>query len=98
MLLYFSHEIYFVLLTFYLRLVNYCHQRNLAHCDLKPENILLDGEDLNDLKIIDFGLAQQLEDENKMLTAMEGSYYYVSPQVRSSSVKVRKVQFYDLYP
>lgn len=39
------------------------HSLNLMHRDLKPENILfLVKEDLNSLKIADFGLAQPVED------------------------------------
>uniref|UniRef100_A0A8C3U3Z4 Protein kinase domain-containing protein n=1 Tax=Catharus ustulatus TaxID=91951 RepID=A0A8C3U3Z4_CATUS len=44
--------------------VEYLHARLIAHFDLKPENIMLQEKDVPKprIKIIDFGLAQQLED------------------------------------
>ena len=58
--------------------LNYCHNKKLAHRDLKPENILLEGnKNFEDLKIIDFGLAAYGDN----FTELEGSTYYMSPQV-----------------
>nr|XP_038028449.1 probable serine/threonine protein kinase IREH1 isoform X1 [Anas platyrhynchos]XP_038028450.1 probable serine/threonine protein kinase IREH1 isoform X1 [Anas platyrhynchos] len=47
-----------------LRGVQYLHARHIAHFDLKPENIMLQDKDVPEpqIKIIDFGLAQKLED------------------------------------
>uniref|UniRef100_A0A8B9PYZ0 Protein kinase domain-containing protein n=1 Tax=Apteryx owenii TaxID=8824 RepID=A0A8B9PYZ0_APTOW len=47
-----------------LRGVEYMHARRVAHFDLKPENIMLLEKDVPkpQIKIIDFGLAQKLED------------------------------------
>uniref|UniRef100_A0A8C3N7D3 Uncharacterized protein n=1 Tax=Geospiza parvula TaxID=87175 RepID=A0A8C3N7D3_GEOPR len=44
--------------------VQYLHARLIAHFDLKPENIMLQDKDVPKpwIKIIDFGLARQLED------------------------------------
>ncbi|NXS15302.1 DAPK2 kinase, partial [Mystacornis crossleyi] len=44
--------------------VEYLHARLIAHFDLKPENIMLQEKDVPKprIKIIDFGLAQQLQD------------------------------------
>uniref|UniRef100_A0A8C3IJK5 Protein kinase domain-containing protein n=1 Tax=Chrysemys picta bellii TaxID=8478 RepID=A0A8C3IJK5_CHRPI len=44
--------------------VAYMHGRHVAHFDLKPENIMLLEKDVPNpkIKIIDFGLAQKLED------------------------------------
>lgn len=36
----------------------YCHDNNIMHRDLKPENLMFeDDNDLESLKIVDFGLA-----------------------------------------
>ena len=43
--------------------IEYCHNQGIAHRDLKPENILSlkEGSEINNpLKIIDFGLSQDL--------------------------------------
>ncbi|KAI6073033.1 Death-associated protein kinase 2-like isoform X1 [Aix galericulata] len=47
-----------------LRGVQYLHARHIAHFDLKPENIMLQDKEVPEpqIKIIDFGLAQKLED------------------------------------
>ncbi|NXT78717.1 DAPK2 kinase, partial [Zapornia atra] len=47
-----------------LRGVEYLHARRIAHLDLKPENIMLQEKDVPKprIKIIDFGLAQRLDD------------------------------------
>lgn len=41
--------------------VAYCHANNICHRDLKPENFLLKNkDDLSSIKLIDFGLAQEV--------------------------------------
>lgn len=49
-----------LLMNHVLTCINYIHSLNLAHRDLKPENILLEENmKLDDIKIIDFGLARR---------------------------------------
>ena len=60
--------------------VQHMHKHNIVHLDLKvslcsnikqqsvslqPENILLKSSDSNEIKIIDFGLARQLDPNHK---------------------------------
>jgi len=49
--------------------INYMHtELNIVHRDLKPENILLETpNDLNDLKLIDFGTAQRFDEIGQAL-------------------------------
>ena len=56
----------------------YCHAKGYAHRDLKLENIFLD--DLNDIKIGDFGLAGKLRPSTLMATSC-GSLRYAAPEI-----------------
>ena len=66
----------------------YLHSNNIVHRDLKLENILIHeieeskttGEDLFDIKIIDFGTAR-IFDKNKKPQSIVGSSYYIAPEV-----------------
>lgn len=43
------------------------HQNQIVHRDLKPENILLENEDdLQDIKLIDFGTAKRWDTDIKV--------------------------------
>ena len=54
------------------------------HRDLKPENILC-GEELEDLKIADFGLSKMVLPKEKMDSAC-GTLSYVAPEVLTMQV------------
>ena len=61
--------------------LSYMHSFDLMHRDLKPENILfLSKEDLNTLKIADFGLAQSL-DEHPYIYPKCGTPGFVAPEI-----------------
>ncbi|XP_066193949.1 death-associated protein kinase 2-like isoform X2 [Sylvia atricapilla] len=62
--------------------VEYLHARLIAHFDLKPENIMLQEKDVSKprIKIIDFGLAQQLED-GITFKSLCGTPQYIAPEV-----------------
>eukprot|EP00596_Hydrurales_sp_CCMP1899_P003635 CAMPEP_0119047024 /NCGR_PEP_ID=MMETSP1177-20130426/50489_1 /TAXON_ID=2985 /ORGANISM="Ochromonas sp, Strain CCMP1899" /LENGTH=819 /DNA_ID=CAMNT_0007020999 /DNA_START=459 /DNA_END=2918 /DNA_ORIENTATION=- len=59
--------------------VAYLHDLGIVHRDLKPENILC-GENLEDLKIADFGLSKMILPKEKMDAAC-GTLSYVAPEV-----------------
>lgn len=66
---------------FYLQLlagIDYIHEAGICHRDLKPENLLLDFD--NSLKIVDFGLSNLYEKDEKLSTAC-GSPCYASPEM-----------------
>jgi len=66
----------------------YLHSNNIVHRDLKLENILIHekerskttGEDLFNIKIIDFGTARIFDKKNKPQSIV-GSSYYIAPEV-----------------
>ncbi|XP_009075712.1 PREDICTED: death-associated protein kinase 2-like, partial [Acanthisitta chloris] len=65
-----------------LRGVEYLHGLLIAHFDLKPENIMLQEKDVPKprIKIIDFGLAQRLED-GVTFKSLCGTPQYIAPEV-----------------
>ncbi|NWV00004.1 DAPK2 kinase, partial [Upupa epops] len=65
-----------------LRGVQYLHTQRIAHLDLKPENIMLQEKDVPKphIKIIDFGLAQRLED-GVTFKSLCGTPQYIAPEV-----------------
>ena len=52
-----------------LQAINYCHTIGISHRDIKPENVLINYN--NNIKIIDFGLALHVRDNN--LTGQAGT-------------------------
>ena len=58
--------------------VDYIHKKGVAHRDLKPENLLLTLD--KTLKIIDFGLSHEY-DENSLLKTKCGSPSYAAPEI-----------------
>jgi tRNA A-37 threonylcarbamoyl transferase component Bud32 len=60
--------------------LDHAHQRGIVHRDLKPSNLLLTKE--NRLKIVDFGLAQPIEDIKNAPpgTSLSGTPRYISPE------------------
>ena len=59
----------------------YLHRRRICHRDLKPENIMLSREnDLNSIKIVDFGLSTS--NLNKLINNDYcGTYIYMAPEL-----------------
>ncbi|XP_018430994.1 PREDICTED: death-associated protein kinase 2-like [Nanorana parkeri] len=62
--------------------VAYMHTRHIAHFDLKPENIMLLEKDVPHpkIKIIDFGLAQKIDD-GTVYQSLCGTPQYIAPEV-----------------
>lgn len=77
---YFSERDAATIIKAVLQAIAYCHSIGLVHRDLKPENILLEGNDLDHIKIIDFGTSN-LINQNQKLKERLGTAYYIAPEV-----------------
>ncbi|XP_077997326.1 protein Obscurin-like [Glandiceps talaboti] len=60
--------------------LQHMHHRQIVHLDLKPENILLVKSNDDNIKLIDFGLAQKLK-PNKDTFVKFGTPEFVAPEV-----------------
>lgn len=73
--------------------VQYLHENNIIHRDLKPNNILLD--EINNVKISDFGLSKRSESTEALKTAC-GSPIYAAPELLSRNYVGPRVDVWSL--
>ncbi|MGH0167117.1 UNVERIFIED_CONTAM: hypothetical protein FKN15_052514 [Acipenser sinensis] len=60
--------------------IEYLHNKNILHLDIKPTNILMVLPEREEIRICDFGLAQQL-DLTKPQYSTSGSPEFVAPEI-----------------
>ena len=69
--------------------VAFLHEHNVAHCDLKPGNIVVDtkieSETSGRLFIIDFDLAQSVDNEETMTEGWCGTPPWIAPELGSEN-------------
>ena len=70
------------------------HKKNLIHRDLKPENIFL-TIDLK-IKIGDFGIAKQLNNNNEFAKTLVGTPIYMAPEILRGEEYNKKVDIWSL--
>ena len=63
------------------RALAFMHSHNFMHKDLKPQNIMLVSKDSASIKVIDFGLAELFEPDQKHSDAFGGTLLYMAPEV-----------------
>jgi len=62
-----------------LKAVKYLHDNEIVHRDIKPENIMFKDDNLNSLKLIDFGLSAKYE-SFQWLSDHCGTLIYMAPE------------------
>ena len=63
--------------------MRYCHERNIVHRDLKPENIVYSNEEHDELVIIDFGDAKEVEEHSSHDDFLVTAFYLAPEAIRS---------------
>lgn len=62
-----------------------CHSKNVVHNDIKPQNFMLrTHEDLDHIKLIDFGISLETEQLGSMGPITEGTPWFMAPESLSS--------------
>jgi len=64
-----------------LRALAFMHSIRIAHKDLKPQNIMMVERDSASLKVIDFGLAEMFDPQQKFAGQIGGTLLYMAPEV-----------------
>ncbi|KAH9064467.1 kinase-like domain-containing protein, partial [Lactarius vividus] len=59
--------------------LTYLHEHNIAHRDIKPDNLVCDA--VFCLKIIDFDVAIEVQDENTEVDEYRGTKGWIAPEL-----------------
>ncbi|CAD8074652.1 unnamed protein product [Paramecium sonneborni] len=75
----------------------YIKERKVIHRDIKPENLILkDENDITNIVIADFGLADFYQENGEYLFNKCGSLGYVAPEILQDKLYDYKVDIYSL--
>ncbi|CAD8176229.1 unnamed protein product [Paramecium pentaurelia] len=75
-----------------LQALAYMHKNNVVHRDLKPENILV-NEDLNCVKLSDFGLSSV---QNQLMTKQCGTLIFMAPELLMNKIYSKNVDIWGV--
>lgn len=70
----------------------YLHRRNIIHRDIKPSNIAVQSASPMRVKLIDFGLATEIEE----VESVSGSRPYMAPELSETTVHSEAVDIWSL--
>ena len=74
------------------------HERGIVHRDIKPENVMV-REDDDFVKVLDFGLAQNIRDQaaaNRSVSLPVGTVRYMSPEQKAGKPATTASDIYSL--
>lgn len=74
--------------------LKYLHGKEIIHRDLKSDNILVTKK--NKLKIIDLGMAKQMESESEFAQTIAGTLPYMAPEIVDGSQYTTKADVWSL--
>lgn len=79
------NQIFFFFLSFFSPLSSPVHYQKIVHRDIKPSNLLL-GDD-GHVKIADFGVSNQFEGNDALLSSTAGTPAFMAPETLSDQRK-----------
>ena len=71
------------------------HSQNIIHRDLKPENLIFKDKEHYEIKIVDFGLSEFINDPDQ-LYKRSGTPGYVAPEILKGKSHDEKVDIFGL--
>ncbi|KAJ3073255.1 hypothetical protein HDU98_001937 [Podochytrium sp. JEL0797] len=72
-----------------------CHSRYFVHCDIKPSNLFLFSDDLNSVKLGDFGICSE-DNGYSSVGGIKGSRGYMAPEITDGQRYGLPVDMYSL--
>jgi len=72
--------------------IKYIHSKNIVHNDIKPENVIV-GNNLKDVKIIDFGYAEKISFFKRRKNFGGGTEKYTAPERKKGIIDLKS----DIY-
>ena len=74
--------------------LEYIHRRKILHRDIKSQNVFLTKS--NTIKVGDFGISKVLDNTNDQAMTVQGTPYYMSPEVCQSKPYTYKSDVWSL--
>ena len=74
----------------------FIHSKGIMHRDLKPENLMIKGKRISEVRIIDFGLATFV-DEEEFLYKRCGTPGFIAPEIIHHGDKKKYTEKCDIF-